>query len=52
MDFGRIELFTDVTEVTRDNLIDILRAVVADHERNASHIQSLIDFEGVFCGII
>ena len=45
MDFGRIELFTDVTEVTRDNLIDILRAVVADHERNSSRIQGLIDFE-------
>ena len=45
MDFGRIELFTDVSEVTRDNLIDILRSVVAEHERNASRIQGLIDFE-------
>lgn len=45
MDFGRIEHFTDVKEVTRDNLIDILRTVVEEHERNASDIQSLIDFE-------
>ena len=45
MDFGRIELFTDVEEVTKDNLIDILRAVVPEHEKNAQNIEMLLNFE-------
>lgn len=45
MQYGRIELFTDVREINYDNVIDVLRSVIKDHEINANTIKFLIDFE-------
>lgn len=45
MQFGRKLLYTDVKEVTKENIADILRSVMDDHEENASDIQKLLDFE-------
>lgn len=47
MQFGRIELFTDVEEVTKENIADILRSVMPTHETNAASIKALLDYE---CG--
>ncbi len=45
MEHGRIELYTDVEAVTRENVTSILRSVVMEHEKNASEIKSLLRFE-------
>lgn len=45
MQFGRKILYTDVETVTRENISDILRDVISDHEINATSIQFLFDYE-------
>ena len=45
MQFGRKILYTDAKEVTKENIADILRNVMDDHEENARDIQKLLDFE-------
>lgn len=42
---GRIKIFTDVREVTKDNVIDVLSKALVKHEINRSQFQYLIDFE-------
>lgn len=43
--YGRIELYTDVTEVTRENVADVVRSVFQNHQKNANTIDALIRFE-------
>lgn len=43
--YGRIELYTDVTEVTRENVADVVRSVFQNHQKNANAIDALIRFE-------
>lgn len=45
MQYGRKVLYTDVPEITYQNVIDVLRKVIADHEFNASEIDRLIRYE-------
>lgn len=45
MQIGRIELLTDVPEVTYENIIPILREVFPLHQSNASRINYLLEFE-------
>lgn len=45
MQFGRKVLYTDVPEVTKENIADILRSVMAEHESNANDIAFLFDYE-------
>ena len=45
MQFGRKILYTDVKEVTKENIADILRNAMPDHEINARDIQTLLDYE-------
>lgn len=45
MQFGRNVLYTDVQEVTRKNISDILREIMPEHEKNAADIQRLIEYE-------
>ena len=45
MQFGRIELFTDVKEVTYENITDILRKVMPEHEKNVSRMKFLLEYE-------
>lgn len=45
MQIGRYELFTDVPEVTYENIIPILREVFPLHQSNASRINYLLEFE-------
>lgn len=45
MEHGRIELYTDVKSVTKENIADILRSVIPLHEKNATQIKRLLDFE-------
>lgn len=43
---GRSVLYTDVKEVNRDNIADVLRSVMDSHDRNAHNIKLLLDYEG------
>lgn len=45
MKAGRTILYTDVKEITYDNVIDVLRSVLPIHEKNSSEIQRLLDFD-------
>ena len=45
MQYGRKVLYTDVKEVTKDNIADVLRKVMPIHEQNAADIQFLLDYE-------
>lgn len=45
MQFGRIELFTEVKEVTYENIADILRKVMPEHEKNVARINYLLEYE-------
>nr|DAO52690.1 MAG TPA: Portal [Caudoviricetes sp.] len=45
MQTGRTVLYTDVPEITYDNVIDVLRSVIPTHETNASEIQMLLNFD-------
>ena len=42
---GRKILYTDLPEITSENVIDVIRSVQAEHLANAKMIQYLIDFE-------
>ncbi len=42
---GRRVLWTDEPEITYENVIDVLRDVLPDHEANATMIQSLLDYD-------
>lgn len=45
MQFGRRILYTDVKEVTAENISTILRYVMPLHEKNVTDIQYLLDYE-------
>ena len=45
MQFGRNVLYTDVKEITRENIADILRLVIPLHEQNAVKMTSLLEYE-------
>lgn len=45
MHLGRKQLFTNYTEVTRENLLDVLRDVVPTHNGNSSDMDYLIRYE-------
>lgn len=42
---GRIKIYTDVKEVNKDNVIDVLNKALVKHETNRAQIQYLINFE-------
>lgn len=45
MQYGRKILYTDVPEITYENVIDVLRRVIAGHEENAARIDYLLRYE-------
>lgn len=45
LQLGRQILYTDVQEVTRENIADILRDIMPYHEKNATDINALLEFE-------
>lgn len=45
MQLGRKEIFTDVQEITKDNIISVLRDAVTVHEANANRIDFLLKYE-------
>ena len=45
MQIGRKELFTDVPEVTYENIIPILRDVFPNHQENANRINFLLEYD-------
>ena len=42
---GRIKIYTDVKEITKDNVIQVLSAAMIKHEQNRTQIRNLINFE-------
>lgn len=42
---GRKKIYTDVLEINKDNVIDVLNKALIAHSQNASQIQFLINFE-------
>ena len=42
---GRIKIFTDQKEITRDNVLSVLRKAYAKHRINAADTQFLFDYE-------
>lgn len=42
---GRIKIYTDVKEITKDNVIQVLSAAMTKHELNRTQIRNLINFE-------
>ena len=42
---GRIKIYTDVKEITKDNVIQVLTTTMTKHEQNRTQIRNLIDFE-------
>lgn len=45
MQIGRKELFTDVSEITYENIIPILRDVFPSHQINAARINDLLEYD-------
>ena len=45
MQYGRKILYTDVREITYDNVADILRKAMMEHNTNVTDIQKLLDYE-------
>lgn len=45
MQIGRKELFTDVSEITYENIIPILRDVFPDHQENATRTNFLLEYD-------
>lgn len=45
MQYGRKILYTDVPEITYENVIDVLRKAIGGHEQNASRIDYLLRYE-------
>lgn len=42
---GRKKIFTDVKNITAENIIDVLKKAYMQHQKNAMEIQFLIDYE-------
>lgn len=42
---GRIKIYTDVKEITKDNVINVLSTAMTKHELNRTQIRNLINFE-------
>lgn len=42
---GREKIFTDVAEVTSENIISVVQKAVTKHTKNAARIQFLLDYE-------
>lgn len=42
---GRIKIYTDVKEITKDNVIQVLSTAMTKHELNRTQIRNLINFE-------
>lgn len=42
---GRQKIFTDVKEITADNIIGVLKKAYAKHQKNAAEIQFLFNYE-------
>lgn len=42
---GRIKIYTDVKEITEDNVIQVLSTAMTKHETNRTQIRNLINFE-------
>jgi len=42
---GRAEIFTDVKEITYENVIDVLTNALITHQENAIRCQYLLDYE-------
>ncbi len=42
---GRIKIYTDVKEITKDNVIQVLSIAMIKHELNRTQIRNLINFE-------
>lgn len=45
MSIGRIQLFTDVTEITRQNVIDVVRKAFSKYQKNITDINYLLNFD-------
>lgn len=45
MQFGRKQIFTDVMQITKDNVVKVLRDALVIHEQNRSDIKFLLDYE-------
>lgn len=45
MQFGRYEIFTDVDEITSENIIGVIRDSITKHISNAHRIDYLLNFE-------
>ena len=45
MQFGRKQIFTDVMQITKDNVVKVLRDALVLHEQNRSDIKFLLDYE-------
>lgn len=46
MDFlGRSEIYTDVGEITRENVSDVVKKAMTIHEKNSSEIDHLLQYE-------
>lgn len=45
MQFGRKQIFTDVTQITKDNVIKVLQDALIVHEQNRTAIKFLLDYE-------
>lgn len=42
---GRIKIYTDVKEITKDNVVQVLSTAMTKHELNRTQIRNLINFE-------
>ena len=45
MQYGRKQIFTDVTQITKDNVIKVLQDALIVHEQNRTAIKFLLDYE-------
>ena len=45
MSIGRKILYTDVPEITYENVLDVVRKVIGDHESNAARIDYLLKYD-------
>lgn len=45
MQIGRVEIFTDVKEITRENIIDVLRKAYPEHQINVAKYDFLLNYE-------
>lgn len=43
--YGRIQIFTDESEITNKNLLEVLQKAYKSHEINSAAMQELIDYE-------